>query len=242
MINLHSEIKTLVGIVALVLLVFVIMNWGFVSKNISFWWQSNVTNSWEEEVIDNPTNKLPNNSINNGSDNVPDNSTDDSANNGSDNTPGNLIDSSAGDLAEPNRITIAALKIEAPLVYIDNVGEGYFQEALQFGVVHYPGTALLGSYGNAFYFGHSSDFNYKAGEYKTVFALLPQIGIGAEIKTTDAGGRVYVYEVFNTLVVSPAQTEVLAQGDRSEQILTLQTSYPVGTAFKRFIVQAKLVN
>ena len=48
MIKLHPEIKALVGLVVLALLVFVIINWSFLSKNLSFWWQSNVTNSWEE--------------------------------------------------------------------------------------------------------------------------------------------------------------------------------------------------
>ena len=113
---------------------------------------------------------------------------------------------------------------------------------MQAGIVHYPGTAKPGEYGNAFYFGHSSDFAYKVGKYKTVFALLPQIELGDAIEITDADGQLYVYEVFNTLVVSPTQTEVLSQGDRSERLLSLQTSYPVGTAFKRFIAQAKLIN
>jgi LPXTG-site transpeptidase (sortase) family protein len=147
-----------------------------------------------------------------------------------------------GDLVDANKVRIASLNIEAPLIYVDNIGAGYFQEALQTGVVHYPGTAQPGQSGNAFYFGHSSDFGYRAGEYKTVFALLPQIELGEMIEITDARGRVYAYEVFNTLVVSPTATEVLSQGDRSERLLSLQTSYPVGTAFKRFIVQAKLIN
>lgn len=197
MIRLHSEIKALVGLVVLASLVFVIINWDFLSQNFSFWWQSNVTNSWEE---------------------------------------------ARGDLVEADKIKIASLNIEAPVIYVDEIGEGHFQEALQVGIVHYPGTAKPGEYGNAFYFGHSSDFAYKAGKYKTVFALLPQIGLGETIEITDMQGRKFVYEVFNTLVVSPTQTEVLSQGDRSERLLTLQTSYPIGTAFKRFIAQAKLIN
>lgn len=197
MIKLHSEIKALVGLVLLALLVFVIINESFIYKNVSFWWQSNVTNSWEI---------------------------------------------SQGDLVEADRIQIASLNIEAPVIYVDEIGGGYFQEALQTGVVHYPGTARPGEYGNAFYFGHSSDFGYKVGKYKTVFALLPHIELGETIEITNTRGRVFTYEVVNTLVVSPTQTEVLSQGDRSKKLLTLQTSYPVGTAFKRFIVQAKLIN
>lgn len=194
--RLHPVVKVLTGIIAIVVVAFGIMNWEFLYKNVSFWWQSQVTGTWEI---------------------------------------------TAEELTEPNQIRIAALNIVTPVVYVDNIGEGYFQEALAKGVVHYPGTALPGQAGNAFYFGHSSDFGYKAGDYKTVFALLPQIELGETIEVSDSVGRVYKYEVVNTLVVSPTQTEVLSQGNREERLLTLQTSYPVGTAFKRFIVQAKLI-
>ncbi|MDD5606165.1 MAG: sortase [Patescibacteria group bacterium] len=193
---LHHGVRTTIWVVVIALVAFVFANWGFFVKNVSFWWQRDVSGSWT---------------------------------------------ALAGELEEPNRIRVASLDIEAPLIYIDEVGEGPFQEALAQGVVHYPGTALPGQTGNAFYFGHSSDFAYKPGEYKTVFALLPQVAVGDVVEVSDARGRVYSYEIYNTMVVSPTQIEVLGQGDGNERLLTLQTSYPVGTAFKRFIVQAKLI-
>lgn len=141
---------------------------------------------------------------------------------------------------EPNTIYIESLGIQAPLVYTDETEERKFQEALAFGVVHYPGTAEVGEKGNAFFFGHSSDFPTKPGNYKTVFALLPHIQMGQEIIVTDAKGVVYKYETVATHIVKPTDTQWLKQGDRSEAMITLQTSYPVGTAINRFLVIGKL--
>lgn len=142
---------------------------------------------------------------------------------------------------QPDMIAIPSLGIEAPLVYVEATDETTFQAGLALGVVHYPSTAKPGEYGNAFFFGHSSDFPTKPGNYKTVFALLPEIEPGAVIEITDRYGRLYIYEVFDQQIVSPNQTEFLEQGDRDKKILTLQTSYPVGTALRRYIVQAEAI-
>ena len=146
------------------------------------------------------------------------------------------------DTGTPNMIYLPSLGIEAPLVYIEETGEKVFQEALANGVVHYPGTAMAGEAGNAYFFGHSSDFPTKPGNYKSVFALLPKIETGARIVITDDAGKKFVYEVFDTHVVGPNETQWLEQGERKEKLLTLQTSYPVGTALKRFLVQARLID
>src|SRR5690606_23438706 len=140
-----------------------------------------------------------------------------------------------------NRIYIQSLGLEAPLVYIDEIGEPIFQDALAQGVVHYPGTAAIGHRGNAFFFGHSSDFPTKPGNYKTVFALLPHIEMGDEVVLTDKDGKVYRYQVFDTHVVKPTDTQWLNQETEGKSLLTLQTSYPVGTALQRFLVRAELV-
>lgn len=141
----------------------------------------------------------------------------------------------------PDRLVIASLGLDAPLVYVDGTSEAEFQLALRDGVVHYPGTAMPGERGNAYYFGHSSDYAWAKGNYKTVFATLTEIEIGARIVVSDRGGRGYEYEVRETRVIAPKDLSVLAQGDGSRAMLTLQTSYPVGTALKRFVVIAELV-
>src|SRR5687767_11297538 len=73
---------------------------------------------------------------------------------------------------DPDRLFIPSLGIDVPLVYIEEKNEAAFQAALRDGVVHYPGTAMPGQPGNAYYFGHSSDYSWSKGEYKNVFATL----------------------------------------------------------------------
>ncbi len=141
---------------------------------------------------------------------------------------------------EPNLLQIPSLGITAPIQYVTEANEGAYQKALQEGVVLYPGTALPGEFGNTYIFGHSSDFAFSKGKYKTVFALLPQIKNGAEIQVSNAGGEVFTYVVRDQFVAEKDDLHLLEQGDRTQKQLTLQTSYPLGTALKRYIVIALL--
>ncbi len=143
----------------------------------------------------------------------------------------------------PNRIWIPSLDIEAPVVEPTESEESAFQVALAEGVVHYPGTAKPGAIGNVYLFGHSSDFPSKPGNYKTVFALLPRIKIGDEILVSDDKGQVFKYVAFETKVIKPSEVGYIKPELKpGEKMLTVQTSYPVGTALRRFIVLATLQN
>lgn len=138
-------------------------------------------------------------------------------------------------------LSIPSLGITAPIVYVNQISENLFQAALKTGVVHYPGTANPGQNGNCYIFGHSSDFTWSKGHYKTVFAVLPHIKLGSNIYISDQAGKTFTYVVSKTFVVSANDTSVLKQ-DQSQKILTLQTSWPLGTALERFIVQSELKN
>jgi LPXTG-site transpeptidase (sortase) family protein len=142
---------------------------------------------------------------------------------------------------QPDVISIPSLQISAPVIYITQKGEGVYTEALARGVVHYPGTAMPGELGNVYLFGHSSDLPWSTGAYKTIFAPLPQIATGDKILLTDHEGKVFAYAVFETKVVTPNDLSVLSQYENREKLLSLQTSYPLGTALKRFIVIARLI-
>lgn len=141
---------------------------------------------------------------------------------------------------QPNELYIPSLEIRAPIQFVDRTGEDVFQPALQKGVVLYPDTARVGEVGNAYIFGHSSDFAFSKGDYKTIFALLPNIKIGADILVTDAKGKPFLYKVYNKFVAEKTDTHLLSQDTGGKKILTLQTSYPIGTALKRYIVKAEL--
>lgn len=141
---------------------------------------------------------------------------------------------------EPNSITIPVIGVHAPIIYVDAVDTSVFSEALHRGVVHYPGTAPAGQKGNAYFFGHSSDVPGVVDPYRNVFALLPHLKLGDRITVTDEVGKQFTYVVVDTFVVTPNDLSVLDQGDGSRSLLTLQTSYPLGTAIARFIVVSEL--
>jgi LPXTG-site transpeptidase (sortase) family protein len=142
---------------------------------------------------------------------------------------------------EPDQLIIPSLlDTVAPIQYITETNEPAFQAALKEGVVHFPGTAEVGQVGNVYIFGHSSDYALSDGKYKTIFALLPKIEMGAEILVSDHDGRQYKYIVYDKFVAEKNQVEVLSQETGQHKILTVQTSYPIGTALKRFIVKAEL--
>jgi LPXTG-site transpeptidase (sortase) family protein len=142
---------------------------------------------------------------------------------------------------QPNRLFIDSLDISVPVIYVSQKNEAAYQKALKQGVAHYPATASPGSVGNCFIFGHSSDYFWSKSDYKTALALLPQAKLGDEIKITDAGGVVYNYKIISSKVIGAEDTSVLTQDTGGKSLLTVQTSYPLGTAWKRWVVQAELI-
>jgi len=117
--------------------------------------------------------------------------------------------------------------------------EGAIQDALTGGVIHYPGTAAPGQYGNFFVTGHSSYYPWAPGEYKDVFALLGKLEIGDEYFIF-YDQKKYGYRVFDKYEVSPEAVEVLAQ-PKDRKVSTLMTCTPVGTAIRRLIIKAELI-
>ncbi len=142
----------------------------------------------------------------------------------------------------PVALWVESLNIAVPIIYVEKSDEAEFQRGLKWGVVHYPGTAEIGEAGNAYIFGHSSDYLWSDGRFKTIFSRLPQIKIGAKIVAQNQQGEIFTYQVIATKVVSKNDISVLSQDDPKKYLLTLQTSYPVGTAQKRFVAVAELLS
>jgi len=148
-----------------------------------------------------------------------------------------------------NRLVVPKLGKSVPLVamsteYIEgenwNELEKQIQDGLRDGVVHYPGTAKPGQYGNVFLTGHSSYYPWDSGQFKDVFATLSQL---------EAGDRYYVYydqikyiyEVVDKKEVSPSDVTVLEQ-PHDKKTSTLMTCTPVGTTLRRLIIHAEQVS
>ncbi|GEM_PF-3072615 len=138
------------------------------------------------------------------------------------------------------QLTVTRIDVAAPLMVVGRADEQLFQKALEDGVVHYPGTASPGQPGNMYVFGHSSDYRYRHGSYKTVFARLPELQAGDRIVVTDATNTSFTYKVTGGAVVAAGAMQYLSQDTGGKSLLTLQTSYPIGTALKRYVVISEL--
>jgi len=125
--------------------------------------------------------------------------------------------------------TLAKLKIprlDAELYVVE--GDGH--KELRRGPGHLAGTAMPGENGNCVIAGHRD----------THFRVLKDIRAGDDIILQTAAGQ-FLYRVKRTRIVSPENTSALAPTSTAE--LNLITCYPfyyVGSAPKRFIVEAQL--
>lgn len=140
----------------------------------------------------------------------------------------------------PNTVTVPRIGVRAPIVEVANNTEKVQQEGLARGVIHIYGTPQAGQPGNAFFAGHSSDWFGKPGKYKTVFALLPEVHEGDYFIISDASTMHY-FRIVETVITGPNDTTVLERGrGGDEAFASIQTSYPVGAAGKRFVAVGKL--
>ena len=144
-------------------------------------------------------------------------------------------------------ISIPSLTIRAPVLlpsrkHWDARNWELLEEQMQAGMLHgtvaYPHSSRPGG-GALFIAGHSSPPSVEAKEsmYGTVFAMLPNIDLGAEIVITDGDER-FTYVVTETFIVQAEDTGILDPVN-AEGSLTLITCYPVGTTRQRFVVKAK---
>lgn len=145
-----------------------------------------------------------------------------------------------------NRLIIPKIGRNIPLVDVESGNsvdfdhmENIFMRELEKGVIRYPGTARPGETGNAFIFGHSSNFPWLPGNYNQVFALLDQLEAGDEI-IAYYGQKKYVYVVSEKTVVKPGDVKALSDRDGTKKELSLMTCWPVGTTLKRMLVFAEL--
>lgn len=141
-------------------------------------------------------------------------------------------------LAE-NRLVIPKTKVSAPIVWNSASDEKTVMDNLHDGVVHYDFTHTPNSErGNVFINGHSSYYPWDNGKYKTVFALLNKLQKGDQAYI-QYEGKIFVYEMTKSVVVSPDKVEIA--GDSKKPILSLMTCDPVGTFLNRLVVQFDLV-
>ncbi len=69
---------------------------------------------------------------------------------------------------------------------------------------------------------------------------MSSIKIGEEIWLSDAHGRAFLYIAKESFIAGAQDIRLLSQDTGGRKILTLQTSWPLGTALKRWVVKAEL--
>lgn len=127
------------------------------------------------------------------------------------------------------------------LINVDPNNETQYLQALQKGIAHAKGSVFPGMPGTSFYFAHSTDSFWNVGRYNAVFYLLKDMQVNDDIYLFFKNYR-YNYKVTQTEILDANDVSLLtnAQKDKEEKIV-LQTCWPPGTTWKRFIVIAKPV-
>lgn len=134
-----------------------------------------------------------------------------------------------------NSLFIPKIDIISPIIWQTNNDEKDVQKTLQDGVVHLNGTALPGQNGNVFITGHSSNYPWSKGDYKSIFALLNKLVIG-NLVYLNYNNTVYVYKIEKIITVKPSEIWVTESSGVPQ--LSLMTCSPVGTSINRLIVRA----
>jgi sortase A len=149
-----------------------------------------------------------------------------------------FVDKKTDGIPTVDSIVVPKINVDAPLVYIQDDNNASILNAIKSGVGHYPGTAMPGRIGNAFFTAHSSYYWWSDGKYNQVFALLGKLSAGDLVYIYYQGGK-FVYRVTDKVVVNPSDVHVLDQ--TPTPTLSLMTCTPVGTNLHRLIVHAELI-
>lgn len=151
-----------------------------------------------------------------------------------------------GEIAEGTKaeLLIPHLGIRAPIVWSTRHTEADLQRDLEYGAIHYPGTALPGETGNAFIAAHASAPFWKRGKYGRIFARLQRLDVGDEdifvvYRNEGNDPRQLQFRVTEKLIVRDTDPRLFAFGKKKE--LTLVTCWPVGTRWRRLMINTELV-
>jgi LPXTG-site transpeptidase (sortase) family protein len=142
-----------------------------------------------------------------------------------------------------NLLELPQFGIKAPILEVETSDSGTIYKKLKQGVVLYPGSDIPGQ-GYSIIIGHSSQYPWESGRYKSVFSLLNQL---------EQGDRIYVFWDQKPLVFEVRDKNIFLpwpKGTEStetifppsdEITLILQSCWPVGVASKRVAVKTVLV-
>ncbi|MFH2105462.1 MAG: sortase [Parcubacteria group bacterium] len=140
---------------------------------------------------------------------------------------------------QPDRIKIPKIGIDAPVIYNSGISEQEIVENLNNGVVFYNNSDLPSESGLAIYFGHSSNYWWRPGQYDTVFSLIPELTAGDQIDVY-YGDQGYIYQATDKKVINQQAWSQL-QHPQIKNGLALVTCWPLGTTWRRYVVWAEKI-
>jgi LPXTG-site transpeptidase (sortase) family protein len=139
-------------------------------------------------------------------------------------------------------LNIPKIDVTTPIVIPKEESKQGILASLEAGVGLYPGSVMPGKDGRSIVLGHSSRASWYRGNYAYIFSLLPKLKEGDEFFVT-GGNKKYVYRIFATKILTPADTNKLFEEHVTVgSEMDLVTCYPIGSASKRNVIQARLVS
>lgn len=153
-------------------------------------------------------------------------------------SPNNIVLDDEANIPDYFQITIPKLKIEDALVKTEFDGASPDEF-----IGHYKGSALPGTEGDAFIYGHSVlPWFFNPKNYKTIFSTLGDLEVGDEI-IINYNGKELAYSVEEKITVSPNDVNPISGWKPeylNESTITLMTCWPAGTKTNRLLVRATL--
>jgi LPXTG-site transpeptidase (sortase) family protein len=142
-----------------------------------------------------------------------------------------------------NILEMPQFGIKAPILQVETTDSKTIYRKLKQGVVLYPNSDIPGK-GYSIIIGHSSQYPWSSGRYKSVFSLLNQFEQGDKIYVF-WDQKPLVFEVRDKKIFLPwpkgtESTETIFPSS-DEITLVLQSCWPVGVASKRVAVKTVLV-
>lgn len=142
-----------------------------------------------------------------------------------------------------NTLILPKFEIEAPIISLKTLDSKIIYQELKKGVVLYPGSNDPGE-GYSIIIGHSSQYPWEPGRYKSVFSLLNQFSEGDLIYVV-WNQKLLVFKVVAKKIFIPwpkgqESTETVFPPS-NEKTLILQSCWPVGVAAKRVAVKTILI-
>ena len=137
----------------------------------------------------------------------------------------------------PLSIKIQKIGVDSQIYSPESTEIKVLDEYLLKGVVHYPGSGLLGGTGNVFLFGHSTGIKIVNNQAFKSFNGLKNLKEGDEISVFSSKNE-YIYKVLSLKL--EGADKALVTFDTSDKKLTLSTCNTFGAKSERYVVEAEL--